>query len=717
MEAGVTAPAAVRQISLPAEARAISTLSRIDYSDAFVVDAGVELGPERWARAMVADAPLAMRVRLLSGWTALGLRLGLPWAADRVLGWRVRESKPGFVLLRANSWLGMKAELLFCVQPRGVLFATLIQQKHALARGLWRKVAPTHQAVVRSLLLNAARREADRPRTSAAHLSGEVRSPQTGRQPRHRRHRAVRPSWPAGRLLWLTTARSWRRSVQFASVVIDPAFTVAPVRRQLFGSFVEHLGRCVYTGIYEPEHPTATPDGFRRDVLDLVSELGISTVRYPGGNFVSGYRWEDGIGPRSQRPVRRDLAWHCTEPNIVGVDEFMRWARAARVEPMMAVNLGTRGVQDALNLLEYCNGAAGAYYSDLRARNGSPEPYGIRMWCLGNEMDGLWQIGHKTAHEYGRLAAETARAMRMADPGLTLVACGSSSAELPTFGAWEATVLGEAYDEVDLISAHAYYCERDGDLASFLASGVGMDAFIESVTAAADYVRAVKKSAKRVDISFDEWNVWYQEAAASRPPSQDWPVAPALLEDNYSIADAVVVGSLLISLLRHSDRVASASMAQLVNVIAPIMTIPGGPAWRQTIFHPFVQASQAASGVVLRAAVDTPRYDCARYGDVPVLDAVATHDRDTGQTAVFAVNRSVTEPVVLQLSARAFGKPTLSGATQLSDANPRRRVSAEDAHLVTPRRNDDTSWDGQTLNVTLPPVSWNVIRLTSAESG
>ncbi len=303
-----------------------------------------------------------------------------------------------------------------------------------------------------------------------------------------------------------------------AQLTIDPAFRVAPVRRRTFGTFVEHLGRCVYTGIYEPGHPTADEDGFRGDVLALTRELGVSTVRYPGGNFVSGYRWEDGIGPRANRPRRLDLAWHSTETNEVGVDEFMRWTRLAGVEPMMAVNLGTRGVQEALDLLEYCNIRSGTALSDLRIANGSKDPHDVRMWCLGNEMDGPWQIGHKTAREYGRLAAETARAMRMIDPNLELVACGSSGSSMPTFGSWEATVLEETYDVVDHISCHAYYEEKDGDLGGFLACSTDMEHFIASVAATADHVGARLRSRKRIGISFDEWNIWYLSRFRSAEP-------------------------------------------------------------------------------------------------------------------------------------------------------------------------------------------------------
>ncbi|GGC09088.1 arabinosylfuranosidase ArfA [Cellulomonas carbonis] len=496
-----------------------------------------------------------------------------------------------------------------------------------------------------------------------------------------------------------------------ASMSLNPAFTVSPVHRRTFGSFVEHLGRCVYTGIHDPSHPTADEDGFRKDVIQLVQDLGVTTVRYPGGNFVSGYRWEDGIGPVEDRPARLDLAWHSTEPNTVGVDEFMRWCRKAGVEPMMAVNLGTRGVQEALDVLEYCNVESGTAWSDLRRANGTAEPHGVRMWCLGNEMDGPWQIGHKTADEYGRLAAETARAMRMVQPDLELVACGSSSSAMPTFGAWESTVLTEAYEFVDYVSAHAYYFEEDGDLASFLASAMNMDAFIDDVVATADAVRAARKLTKRINISFDEWNVWYQHAAPSVPPKDSWPVAPVLLEDHYNVADAVVVGNLLISLLRHSDRVHAASLAQLVNVIAPIMTEPGGRIWRQTTFHPFALTSRYAVGEVLHTELRTPTHETAKFGETPLVDGVATHDPESGAVAVFAVNRSLTEDMTLEVDLRAFEGLRVEEALTLANPDAYARATVDDDETLAPRPNTSAVLEGGTGRITLPPVSWTVLRL------
>ncbi|GAB7042305.1 MULTISPECIES: arabinosylfuranosidase ArfA [Catenuloplanes] len=497
--------------------------------------------------------------------------------------------------------------------------------------------------------------------------------------------------------------------MQHATVTLDPAFTVAPVRRRTFGSFVEHLGRCVYTGVYEPGHPTADADGLRQDVLALVRELGVSMVRYPGGNFVSGYRWEDGVGPTRVR--RPDLAWHTIETNEFGTDEFLRWCARAGVEPMMAVNLGTRGVAEAVDLLEYTNHPGGTHFSDLRVANGNPKPYDVRLWCLGNELDGPWQVGFKTAREYGRLAAQTARAMRMLDPNLTFVAVGSSGSGMPEFGAWEAEVLAETYDEVDLISAHAYYEEVDGDLGSFLASNLDMEHVIRAVTATADHVGARRKSSKKIGISFDEWNVWYLSRFQSAPPPATWEIAPRQLEDVYHVADAVVVGSLLISLLRHSDRVEAAAQAQLVNVIGPIFTEPGGRAWRQTIFHPFAQASALARGEVLRTAVDSPVYETPRYGDAPLVDAVATRDEETGAVALFVVNRSIDDPVRLTVNTRAFDRELRIGdATVLADDDVYATNTADAPDRVAPRPHPGVT--PGSLDVVLPPVSWSVIPLS-----
>ena len=499
-----------------------------------------------------------------------------------------------------------------------------------------------------------------------------------------------------------------------AQLVVDPGAPVGTVDRRLFGSFVEHLGRAVYDGLHEPGHPLADAAGFRTDVVELVRGLGVTTIRYPGGNFVSGFRWEDSVGPRAQRPRRLDLAWHSLETNEVGLHEFGAWLELVGAELMLAVNLGTRGTLEALDLLEYANVPGGSTLSDLRADLGRPEPFGVRMWCLGNEMDGPWQLGHRSADDYGKLAARTASAMRQLDPSLELVVCGSSSAAMPTFGEWERVVLGHTHALVDFVSCHAYYCLKD-DLGSFLASAVDMDRFIETVVAIADAVAAEQGSSKRLSISFDEWNVWDVDryvAEDKRTAVDDWPVAPRILEDVYTVADAVVFGSLLISLLKHADRVRSACLAQLVNVIAPIMTEPGGPAWTQTTYVPFATTSRLARGEALRVSVRSGTYATAAYGEVPLVDAVATHDAASGAVALFVVNRATDGPTPVEVDLGRTEVSRIAETVAVWDEDLTAANTLAQPDRVQARTNDTAQLDDGRLRIELPPVSWTALSLT-----
>ena len=294
-----------------------------------------------------------------------------------------------------------------------------------------------------------------------------------------------------------------------ATIIINKNFCIGEIDKRIYGSFIEHIGRAVYGGIYEPSHKTADQNGFRQDVAELVKEIEVPIVRYPGGNFVSGYNWEDGIGDKSKRPKKQELAWKSIETNEVGIDEFQQWAKDVNAEINMAVNLGTRGSADAQKLLEYCNSDSDTYYANLRRENGFEKPFNIKTWCLGNEMDGPWQIGHKTSNEYGRIACETAKVMKRIDPNVELVVCGSSNYNMPTFGQWEWDVLNHTYEHIDYISLHQYYENYSGNTADFLGRSVHMDNFIKSVAAICDAIKAKKHSAKTLNLSFDEWNVWY----------------------------------------------------------------------------------------------------------------------------------------------------------------------------------------------------------------
>ena len=431
-----------------------------------------------------------------------------------------------------------------------------------------------------------------------------------------------------------------------AKISINTDNVISQIDNRLYGSFIEHLGRAVYGGIYQPDHETADDMGFRRDVLDLVKKLNVPIVRYPGGNFVSGYNWEDGTGDKALRPKKLDLAWATVETNQVGIDEFQEWAKRAGTDIMMAVNLGTRGADEARQVVEYCNLDTDTYYAEKRRRNGFEKPFGIRLWCLGNEMDGPWQICHLTAEEYARKACEAAKVMKWTDPDIELVACGSSSKNMPTFGEWERTVLRECYDHIDYLSLHNYYGNPDNDTPAYLAQSMNMDAFIKTVAGICDEVKAEKHSDKTINLSFDEWNIWFHSNEQDKQVPR-WSYAPRLLEDIYNFEDALVVGTLLITLINNSDRVKIACLAQLVNVIAPIMTEDEG-CWLQTIFYPFMHASLFGRGKALRPETVCGTYDTASLKEVPYITAAAVENED-GCITVFAVNRSLDEDSELEI--------------------------------------------------------------------
>lgn len=487
-----------------------------------------------------------------------------------------------------------------------------------------------------------------------------------------------------------------------AEIVIDKNKVISEIDERIYGSFIEHLGRAVYGGIYEPGHPTADDMGFRQDVMDMIKELRVPIVRYPGGNFVSGYNWEDGTGDKSKRPRKMELAWFSTETNEVGIDEFQEWAKRAGSEVMMAVNLGTRGADDARNLVEYCNSETDTYYANMRRANGFDKPFGIKTWCLGNEMDGPWQIGAKKPMEYARVACEAAKVMKWVDPSIELVACGSSGPGMATFGEWEKTVLREAYEHVDYVSLHSYYGNPTNDTPAFLGSSVTMDKFIKTVVDICDEIKAEKKSDKTVNLSFDEWNVWFHSNEQDKKVER-WQVAPPLLEDIYNLEDALVVGTLLITLLKNSDRVKMACLAQLVNVIAPIMTENGGKVWAQTIFYPFLYTSCNGRGKALDTACVCDTYSAGEHEAIPYVDTIAVLSEDEKQISVFAVNKSLDSDCELTLKGFEGYKPVKHVALEGDDLKAAN--TAEETDKVTPveKQIGDA--------VTLAPASWNMIVL------
>jgi alpha-N-arabinofuranosidase len=497
-----------------------------------------------------------------------------------------------------------------------------------------------------------------------------------------------------------------------ARIILDSDFTISELDRRLFGSFVEHLGRCVYTGIFEPGHPTADKNGFRQDVLELTRELGTTIIRYPGGNFLSGYNWEDGIGPVDKRPVRLDLAWLSTETNKFGTNEFIEWCRAAGTEPMLGVNLGTRGPDEARQFVEYCNHQGGTYLSDRRASHGYPEPHGVKFWCVGNEMDGPWQICQKTATEYGRAAKEAAKVMKWVDPSIQLAACGSSHRAMPTFGAWEYEVLEHTFEEADFLSLHMYYQNPLNDVGEFLANIEIMDRFIKEAVSVCDAVAAKRRSPKRMMLSFDEWNVWYKARTDADHGQPGWPVAPRLIEEIYDLQDALMDGGALITLLNNSNRVKAACLAQLVNVIGAIFTEPGGPAWRQTIFHPFKLVSQHAHGRVLQAKIDPAQFETKTAGTVDRVIAAAVHDEHRHKVTLFVLNRDPADSLDLSIDLRAFPPITTAEAIEIAGPDLLATNTAQKPDTVQPSGHQEFSVQPDRLTAKLRPLSWNVLSLS-----
>ena len=497
---------------------------------------------------------------------------------------------------------------------------------------------------------------------------------------------------------------------QKTKMIVDKDFKLADIDKRLYGSFIEHLGRAVYTGIYQPGHPSADEEGFRQDVIDLVKELDVPIIRYPGGNFVSNFFWEDSVGPKTERKKRLDLAWRTFESNEVGLGEFANWCKKVHSEMMMAVNLGTRGTADALNLLEYCNLDTNTYYADLRRSHGVDKPYGIKTWCLGNEMDGPWQVGHKTAVEYGHLAAETAKAMKIMDDSLEFVVCGSSNIEMPTFPQWEASTLEEAYEYVDYISLHQYYGNRRNDTADFFAKTQDLENFLHSVISTCDFINAKKRSKKEICLSFDEWNVWYHTTDADNDEmaKKPWQVAPHLLEDIYNFEDAILNGLILITFLKHADRIKIACLAQLVNVIAPIMTETDGKAWRQTIFYPFLHASKYGRGVALTPVVSTGTHDTSQHSQVTDIESAAVYNEEKGEVTIFAVNRNTENDIDFEADIRGFEGYQVKEYIVMESDDMKLANSAA-ASPVAPKTRTDYTMENGIFKTVMKKCSWNVI--------
>jgi alpha-N-arabinofuranosidase len=491
------------------------------------------------------------------------------------------------------------------------------------------------------------------------------------------------------------------------TIHLHTAFRIAPVDPRVFGGFLEHMGRAVYEGVYDPKSKHADPEGFRADVLDALRRLRFTIMRYPGGNFVSGYHWEDGIGPRDKRPLRIEKVWDSKEPNQVGTDEFMSLCRKMGWQPMLAVNLGSGTAEEARNWVEYCNGASGTKYGGLRATNGHPEPYGVKLWCLGNEMDGPWQIGHCSAEEYAGRAKEAARLMRTVDPSIETVACGSSAILMPTFADWDGRVLDNLDDQADFISLHRYVGDWTGDTRDYLAVTNSIDRQIEDIGAVARAVQAKRKSDKRIYLSFDEWNVWYKTFNVEGTSAKgEFPAH--LIEEVYNLEDALVVAGFLHSFLRHADSVKVANLAQIVNILGPLLT-RGDDLLVQSICYPIERFAKRRRGISLRPAVDGPRYRSQSYGEVNEIDCSAI--LDGSQLHVFVTNRHLDEPATVKVAVADRSIIRVGEAEILAGPGAKAENSFENPGVIRSAPLDTVAIEGGKGLLTLPPLSFAAVTL------
>ena len=512
-----------------------------------------------------------------------------------------------------------------------------------------------------------------------------------------------------GRLL---SAESPSRADETARIYLDSRRTIADLDRNLFGSFLEHIGRAIYQGIYDPGSKLSDSDGFRKDVMDEIRKLGVPIIRYPGGNFVSGYNWLDGVGPKQERPRVLDKAWNSMNSNQFGTNEFMSWCKAVGTAPLMGLNLGTGSPEQAAALVEYCNVDKGTRWSDLRRKHGFAEPYNVKHWCLGNEMDGPWQIGHMSATEYGIKAQDSARQMRAIDHSLELVACGSSGPFMPTYLEWDRQVLEQCYEHVDGLSLHRYFENTEqstgGDSSKFLAMNLTMDRQIAETLAVCDLVRGHKRSPKKLWLSFDEWNVWYRQRHGDAVDGHRQE-APHLVEEIYNLEDALLVGGLVNTLLRNADRVRIACLAQLVNVIAPIMTNENG-LFRQTIYYPYSWALQFARGRVLNLLIESPIYEVKDMDAVSYIDAVATLNPVDGKTSLFLLNRDLSRAREIEVVWEDKG-PTTIVASQVLTGDDLKAVNGFDApRRVEPHAFDKPSTTNGRTRFEVPARSYTLIQ-------
>jgi alpha-N-arabinofuranosidase len=520
----------------------------------------------------------------------------------------------------------------------------------------------------------------------------------------------------------LNTARAFFISVilstnvyaQNARIKIDLDRTIGEVDKHIYGNFVEHLGRCVYGGIYDPGNKLSDKNGFRKDVMAAVKELHPTIVRYPGGNFVSNYNWLDGIGPKSERIPRLELAWGTLETNQFGTNEFIEYAKSIGTDPYFTVNMGTGTIEEARRWVEYCNVKEGPYYAELRKKHGYPEPYNIQYWSLGNEMDGPWQMGHLNAEDYSKKAREAGKLMQRTSPGIKLIAAGSSNYRA---GAdpdhWNQTILTELKDVIDYIALHMYVGNPDSNYYHFISTPLVLEQRTKIVKGMISQAMQTAARGNRdpIYIAWDEYNVWYRARSGEAARGK------RALEEKYNLEDALVIAEFLNAFVRNADVVKMANLAQLVNVIAPIFTNETGM-FKQTIFYPLQLFANNVYGTSLDVFVDCKTYNTEKFflgpgetttqsKNVPYLDVSATWQN--GELILNVVNRNKDEAITADIISQ---NGAFMGNFSVSEINGPDIKSSNDFNneIVKTIEKPSIAASGNKITYTFPPHSFTMIK-------
>jgi alpha-N-arabinofuranosidase len=484
------------------------------------------------------------------------------------------------------------------------------------------------------------------------------------------------------------------KSAASSLVKLDFDRRIGEIDRNIYGSFIEELGRCIYGGVYDPGSPLSDSEGYREDVMRAIKGLRISVLRWPGGNFASGYNWKDGIGPKNKRPPRWDPAWQEVDSNQFGTDEFLRYCEKLQVQPYITVNMGTGTMQEAADWVEYCNGTENTYWANQRRKNGHLAPYKVKLWGLGNEVYGGWEIGQMDARNYSADALQYAKLMKWMDPTLRLVAVGDTSVN------WDVRVLEQLTEIIDYISLHHYggslNTEKEMRDATYFHDQLRA---LEGVITA---VMANRPPRKPIAIAADEWNIWFRSGAQ--------PGNPHKLEEIYNLRDALWVASALNIFHRMCNSVRLACLAQLVNVLAPIMTNRTGLVL-QTIYYPFLLYSNYAGNIALDALVRSDAFP--GMPSTPYLDVSATTDDANRKLTLALVNRHPTADIPVNIEMEGFRPQATGTLFEVNGANLNVTNTFAEPHNVIAKRST-ISGAARRFRHTCPAHSLQVLVLDQA---